>query len=96
MKGEWLLPGGSKDVAIKTLKEGSSEQDKVKFLQEAAINGQFWHPNVVRLMGVVTVGEPVSRLISGVQGSATPVRPVWQLLVERGGIGRRKERDWWW
>ena len=60
MKGEWLLPGGSKEVAVKTLNEGSSEEDKVKFLQEAAINGQFWHPNIVKLMGVVTVGEPVS------------------------------------
>ena len=60
MKGVWLLSGGSKEVAVKVLKEGSSEEDKVKFLQEAAINGQFWHPNVVRLMGVVTVGEPVS------------------------------------
>ena len=60
MKGVWLLSGGSKEVAVKLLKEGSSEEDKVKFLQEAAINGQFWHPNIVRLMGVVTVGEPVS------------------------------------
>ena len=62
MKGVWLLSGGSKEVAVKILKEGSSEEDKVKFLQEAAINGQFWHPNIVRLMGVVTVGEPVSRM----------------------------------
>ena len=62
MKGVWLLPGGSKDVAVKTLKEGSPEEDTVKFLQEAAIHGQFWHPNVVKLMGVVTVGEPVSRI----------------------------------
>jgi serine/threonine protein kinase len=30
----------------------------VKLLQEAAIMGQFAHPNVVRLNGVVTVGEP--------------------------------------
>ena len=60
MKGVWFLPGSPRDVAVKTLKEGSSEEDKVKFLQEAAINGQFWHPNIVRLMGVVTVGEPVS------------------------------------
>ena len=60
MKGEWLLPGRSKEVAVKSLKEGSSEEDKVKFLQKAAINGQFWHPNVIKLMGVVTVGEPVS------------------------------------
>ena len=60
MKGVWLLPGGSKDVAVKMLKEDSPEEDTVKFLQEAAIHGQFWHPNVVKLMGVVTVGEPVS------------------------------------
>ena len=37
-----------------------SEAEEVKFLQEAAINGQFHHPNVVQLCGVVTVGKPVS------------------------------------
>ena len=61
-QGEWILPGskGKKDVAVKTLQEGASEEDKVKFLQEAAIMGQFSHPNVVKLYGVVTEGEPVS------------------------------------
>ncbi len=54
------MPGGSLNVAVKTLKEGATEEDKVKFLQEAAIMGQFLHPNVVKLHGVVTVGEPVS------------------------------------
>ncbi len=48
------------DVAVKTLQEGANEEDRIKFLQEAAINGQFRHPNVVGLQGVVTVGEPVS------------------------------------
>ena len=61
MKGVWLLSGGSKEVAVKMLKEEASETEKVRFLQEAAINGQFWHPNVVKLMGVVTIGEPVSK-----------------------------------
>ncbi len=50
-------------VAVKTLNEGMDEGDKVKFLQEAAIMGQFLHPNVVKLYGVVTVGEPVSIII---------------------------------
>lgn len=47
-------------VALKLLKHGSSETDKVKFLQEAAIMAQFKHPNVVSLYGVVSNGESVS------------------------------------
>ena len=58
----WQLPGGAVEVAIKTLKPGSNEMDQVKFLQEAAIMGQFKHPNVIKLYGVVTVGEPVSTI----------------------------------
>ena len=49
-------------VALKTLRNDASEEEKVKFLQEAAIMGQFHHPNIVKLHGVVTVGEPVSLL----------------------------------
>ena len=52
--------GGEVEVAVKTLKEGSREEDRVKFLQEAAIMGQFKHHNVVTMYGVVTDGEPVS------------------------------------
>ena len=47
------------ECAVKTLHHGASEQDQIKFLQEAAINGQFHHPNVVQLLGVVTLDEPV-------------------------------------
>ena len=60
-KGVWNLTGGKTDVAVKMLKPNSSEQDKVKFLQEAAIMGQFSHHNVVKLYGVVTLDEPVSQ-----------------------------------
>ena len=59
-KGVWHSPGGPVEVAIKTLKAEASEEDKVKFLQEAAIMGQFHHPNIVKLHGVITVGDPVS------------------------------------
>ena len=58
-KGLWQSPGGAIEVAVKTI-QSDKEEEKVKFLQEAAIMGQFRHPNVVKLMGVVTVGEPVS------------------------------------
>ena len=59
-RGKWLAAvGGPVDVAIKTLQPSAKETDRVKFLQEAAINGQFRHPNIVQLHGVVTVGDPV-------------------------------------
>ncbi len=59
-KGMWQVPGGVVEVAVKTLNPESPDDNEIKFLREAAIMGQFLHPNVVKLLGVVTVGEPVS------------------------------------
>ena len=42
---------------MKMLKMDATHNDKVKFLQEAAIMGQFHHHNVVRMYGVVLGGE---------------------------------------
>ena len=63
-RGIWRRRQEEVQVAVKTLKEGAKEEDRVKFLQEAAIMGQFKHPNVVTMHGVVKEGEPVS-LASG-------------------------------
>ena len=60
-KAVWSIPGSTREVAVKTLKPGLSENDRVRFLQEAAIMGQFNHPHVVKLYGVVTVEDPVSQ-----------------------------------
>lgn len=46
-------------VAIKSLKAGYSEQQRRDFLSEASIMGQFDHPNIIRLEGVVTRCKPV-------------------------------------
>lgn len=54
-------PSGDRDVAVKRLKEGASQAEKVKFLQEAVVMKQFLHPNILRIVGVVTQKEPVSR-----------------------------------
>ena len=54
------LAGATKELAIKIMRVELPEEEKVRFLQEVAIMGQFFHPNVVKLYVVVTVGEPVS------------------------------------
>ncbi len=46
-------------VAIKTLKPGSSDKARKDFLTEASIMGQFEHPNVIFLQGVVTQSNPI-------------------------------------
>ena len=51
---------GQEDViiAIKTLKAGASEKNRLDFLTEASIMGQFCHANVIGLVGVVTRSHP--------------------------------------
>ena len=45
-------------IAIKTLKSGASEKNRLEFLTEASIMGQFGHTNVISLVGVVTRTQP--------------------------------------
>ena len=50
-----------KEVAVKTMDGGASKEERVKFLREATIMGQFNHPNIIRLLGIVTTADkPVS------------------------------------
>ena len=58
-RGEWQSPMGCVEVAVKVSKDGLDPSEKVKLLQEAAVMGQFLHPRVLRLFGVVKE-EPVS------------------------------------
>ena len=55
----WETPYYVTPVAVKMLKPDATDTEVVKFLQEAAIMGQFRHPHIVRLLGVVTVDRPV-------------------------------------
>ena len=54
------VEGTSLGVAVKLVKKGSPPEERTKLLQEAATLGQFKHRHVVRLIGVVTLDEPVS------------------------------------
>ncbi|XP_059499641.1 ephrin type-A receptor 5-like isoform X2 [Stegostoma tigrinum] len=58
--GRLKLPGKREfPVAIKTLKAGYTEKQRRDFLGEASIMGQFDHPNIIHLEGVVTKSKPV-------------------------------------
>lgn len=48
-------------VAVKSMKSGASEEERTKFLQEAAIMGQFKNPYILQILGYMT-GDPVSLL----------------------------------
>ena len=63
-RGVWLHKEGEEseqlveeEVAVKTMEGGASEGDRIKFLQEAAIMGQFNHPNIIRLLGTTFEGK---------------------------------------
>ncbi|XP_061456587.1 ephrin type-A receptor 2 isoform X2 [Rhineura floridana] len=54
------LKNGKKEipVAIKTLKSGYTEKQRIDFLSEASIMGQFYHHNIIHLEGVVSKYKP--------------------------------------
>ena len=62
--GKWTSQSGNtQTVALKTLKSTASNDERVKLLQEAAIMGQFSHPHIAKLHGVVKDVKTVSIII---------------------------------
>ena len=83
-QAEWEIPQhGHVNVAVKVVKKGAPREERLKLLLEAAILGQFRHRHIVSLLGVVTLGEPVSGWIqnSFVQSSGTSDRTVTTVRV---------------
>lgn len=52
--------GGVKEVAVKTMEDGANEEERVKFLQEAAVMGQFSNPYIISIYGILMSTQPVS------------------------------------
>lgn len=64
--GSWFSGKGRlTQVAVKQLKPTASAEWRVKFLQEAAIMGQFHHQNIVKMFGVVQVDGEEDNCVSG-------------------------------
>ncbi|KAM5262566.1 proto-oncogene tyrosine-protein kinase ROS [Ctenodactylus gundi] len=49
---------GEIKVAVKTLKKGSTDQEKIEFLKEAHLMSKFNHPNILKQLGVCLLTEP--------------------------------------
>ena len=58
--GVWKHTAGKAgQVAIKTLRDEASEEEKTKLLREAATVHQFLHINIIKFYGIVTSRERV-------------------------------------
>ena len=62
--GVWASsPQGHLQVAVKSL-HSQEKDNKYKLIKEAAIMGQFSHPNVVRLYGVIDKPDKVIQMFA--------------------------------
>lgn len=59
--GVWNHIGKAVQVAIKTLHDEVSEEEKIKLLREAATVQQFLHINIITCYGVITSEERVRK-----------------------------------
>ena len=57
-KGNWASNYGDIPVAIRVLNDSENGELGVSLLREATVMGQFDHPNILKLFGVVTLGKP--------------------------------------
>lgn len=70
-RGRLKIPGKKENyVAIKTLKGGYTDKQRRDFLSEASIMGQFQHPNIIHLEGVITASCPVMILTEFMENGA--------------------------
>uniref|UniRef100_A0A8C5QN57 receptor protein-tyrosine kinase n=1 Tax=Leptobrachium leishanense TaxID=445787 RepID=A0A8C5QN57_9ANUR len=70
-KGILKLPGKKEiPVAIKTLKVGYTDKQRIDFLSEASIMGQFCHHNIIRLEGVVSKYKPMMIITEHMENGA--------------------------
>nr|XP_048281423.1 proto-oncogene tyrosine-protein kinase ROS isoform X3 [Myodes glareolus] len=59
---------GEIKVAVKTLKKGSSDQEKIEFLKEAHLMSKFNHPNILKQLGVCLLSEPQYIILELMEG----------------------------
>uniref|UniRef100_A0A6I8PJL7 Tyrosine-protein kinase receptor n=1 Tax=Ornithorhynchus anatinus TaxID=9258 RepID=A0A6I8PJL7_ORNAN len=59
---------GETKVAVKTLKKGATDQEKMEFLKEAHLMSKFDHPNILKQLGVCLFNEPQYLILELMEG----------------------------
>ncbi|XP_054992516.1 proto-oncogene tyrosine-protein kinase ROS isoform X2 [Sorex araneus] len=62
------IGSGETKVAVKTLKKGSTDQEKIEFLKEAHLMSKFNHPNILKQLGVCLLNEPQYIILELMEG----------------------------
>ncbi|KAL1770156.1 proto-oncoprotein tyrosine-protein kinase ROS [Sigmodon hispidus] len=62
------LGSGEVKVAVKTLKKGSTDHEKIEFLKEAHLMSKFNHPNILKQLGVCLLSEPQYIILELMEG----------------------------
>jgi hypothetical protein len=86
VKGTWQGSGGGTTIAVKML-NSPSVSNRVRFLQEGAIMGQFKHNNIVALRGLVLEGEPLMVAVEFMDNG--DLKKYLQTVKERTGLASR-------
>ena len=70
LRAEWKMEQDTEPipVAAKCLRDNADSKLKLSFLTEAAIMGQFDHPNVLRLLGIISLSTPYMLIIELMAG----------------------------
>ena len=63
-RGTWKGKEKDLNVVVKSLVSGAPQEEKIKLLQEAVVTGQFHHPNILQLYGIVNEYNTVSELVT--------------------------------
>jgi serine/threonine protein kinase len=66
-QGEWKVGETELEVGIKMVRDPSSG-DHLSLLRQAAVMGQFSHPSIVNLYGVVSIGKPTMLVMELMKG----------------------------
>uniref|UniRef100_A0A8C6JN91 Tyrosine-protein kinase receptor n=1 Tax=Melopsittacus undulatus TaxID=13146 RepID=A0A8C6JN91_MELUD len=59
---------GESKVAVKTLKKGATDHEKIEFLKEAHLMSKFDHPHILKLLGVCLLNEPQYLILELMEG----------------------------